>query len=51
MTERGNSQKNSPALVRFAALLEQILTMFLANFADHGADEDWGALCYPPMGK
>jgi hypothetical protein len=32
-------------------MLERNLTTFLAIFADHGADEDWGALCYPPMGK
>jgi hypothetical protein len=42
---------NRGALRQCTALLEQILTTFLAIFADHGADEDWGALCYPPMGK
>lgn len=47
MTERGNSQKNSPALVRFAALLEQIITTFLAIFAasKHAAQQSRDPHC------
>lgn len=39
---------NRMALSRATQMLRLLLPTFLTVFIDHGADENWGALCYPP---
>ncbi|MGO8749167.1 MAG: hypothetical protein ACLQNE_24680 [Thermoguttaceae bacterium] len=31
-------------------MMQRILPAFLLVWIDQGADEDWGPMCYPPMG-
>ena len=40
---------NRPALRRCASMLEKIIHNVIVIVIDHGADHDWGALCYPPI--
>lgn len=28
-----------------------LMATFLLVWIDHGADEDWGIMCYPPVGN
>jgi hypothetical protein len=40
---------NRTALRRATTALRQLLPALLLVIVDHGADEDWGLLCYPPL--
>ncbi len=40
---------NRQALRNCSELLGHLLPAFLLTIIDHGAEEDWGPLCYPPM--
>ncbi len=41
---------NRTSLKRCVMMLQRLLPAFLSVWIDHGADEDWGQMCYPPMG-
>ncbi len=40
---------NRVALKRSVQMLWHLLPACLLVYIDHGADQDWGLLCYPPM--
>jgi hypothetical protein len=40
---------NRDSLDRSATMLEHLVEAALLVIIDHGADVDWGAMCYPPM--
>jgi hypothetical protein len=40
---------NRTALRRSTQMLGRLMPAVLLVIIDHGADEDWGSLCYPPM--
>lgn len=42
-------QLNRDAVRRCATMLGHLLPTILVVMIDHGADEDWGPLCYPPI--
>ena len=42
-------QLNRDAVRRCATMLGHLLPTVLVIVIDHGVDEDWGSLCYPPM--
>lgn len=42
---------NRTSLKRCVMMMQRVLPAFLAVWIDHGADEDWGAMCYPPLDK
>ena len=42
---------NRVSLRRCSTMLGHLLSAFLLVVIDHGADEDWGPMCYPPLGK
>lgn len=44
-----NSKLNRVALKHCTTLMNLLLPTFLLIWIDHGADEDWGLLCYPPV--
>jgi len=41
---------NRDALRICSMMLDQLVRVFLIIIIDHGAEEDWGPLCYPPEG-
>jgi len=41
---------NRTSLRRCVMMMQRLLPAFLLVLADHGADEDWGPMCYPPLG-
>ncbi len=41
---------NRKALRLCSRLLGDLLSAFLLTIIDHGTEEDWGPLCYPPVG-
>jgi hypothetical protein len=41
---------NRTSLRRCVMKMQRLLPAFLLVWADHGADEDWGPMCYPPLG-
>lgn len=43
------SQLNRTALHRCSQMLGRYLQAVLNVIIDHGADEDWGPMCYPPL--
>lgn len=43
-----NSSLNRKAIQNCTQLMDQLLRVFLRVWAEYGADEDWGILCYPP---
>ena len=43
------SRLNRTALRRCCAMLWHLLPAILLVMIDHGSDEDWGPLCYPPL--
>lgn len=45
-----NSSLNRTSLRRCIPMLRHLLNAVLLVMIDHGADEDWGAMCYPPIG-
>ena len=46
-----NSGLNRTAVRRCSTMLGHVLRAVLQVWIDHGADEDWGTMCYPPMKK
>lgn len=40
---------NRTSLKRCVWMLQKLLPAFLTVWIEHGADEDWGTLCYPPL--
>lgn len=42
---------NRQSLDRCTKMLRHLLAAVLLVIIDHGADEDWGEMCYPPIGK
>lgn len=45
------SRLNRTALKHCTTMLGWLLPAFLQVWIDHGADEDWGSMCYPPIHK
>jgi hypothetical protein len=43
------SKLNRTAVHRCCSLLGRLLPAILTVMIDHGADEDWGTMCYPPL--
>jgi hypothetical protein len=41
---------NRTALQNCSGLLNQLIRVFILTIVDFGAEEDWGSLCYPPLG-
>ncbi len=41
---------NRTSLKRCVMMMQRLLPAMLLVWIDHGADEDWGPMCYPPMG-
>jgi hypothetical protein len=37
-------------LRRCVIMMQRLLPAFLLAWIDYGADEDWGPMCYPPIG-
>lgn len=44
-----NSSLNPTAIRRCSQMMDHLLRSFLLVWINHGADEDWGPMCYPPM--
>ena len=42
---------NRTALKHCVWMIKRLLPAFLMVWIDHGADEDWGPMCYPPQGR
>jgi hypothetical protein len=42
--------ENRASLKRCVVMMQRLLPALLLVWIDHGADEDWGPMCYPPMG-
>jgi hypothetical protein len=42
-------QLNRTSLRRCVWMIRHLLTAFLTAWIDHGADKDWGPVCYPPQ--
>lgn len=45
-----NSSLNRAASRRCSQMMDHLLKAFLLVWINDGADEDWGCMCYPPMG-
>lgn len=45
------SRLNRTALKRCVTMMSLLLPAFLQVWIEHGADEDWGPMCYPPLGR
>lgn len=43
------SRLNRTSLQRCNRMLEHLLAAMVSVVIDHGADEDWGLMCYPPL--
>ena len=43
------SRLNRTSLRRCSTMLGHLIPSILVVLIDHGADEDWGPMCYPPM--
>ena len=41
---------NRTSLKHCVTMMQRLLPAMLLVWIDHGADEDWGPMCYPPMG-
>ncbi len=41
---------NRTSLRRCVMMMQRLLPALLLVWIDHGANEDWGPMCYPPMG-
>jgi hypothetical protein len=46
-----NGALNRTAVRRCSMMLGHLLRAILLVWIDHGADEDWGQMCYPPQRK
>ena len=44
-----SSQLNRQSLARCSRMLGHLLPAVLIVMIEHGADEEWGELCYPPL--
>lgn len=44
------SRLNRTSVRRCSQMLGYLVPAFLAVWTDHGDEEDWGVMCYPPMG-
>ena len=44
------SSLNRTSLRRCTTMMGHLLTAILQVWIDRGADEDWGPMCYPPIG-
>lgn len=44
-----NSSLNRTALRRCSTAFDRLLRAFLLVWIHHGADENWGMMCYPPL--
>ncbi len=44
-----NSSLNRTAIRRCSQMMDHLLRSFLLVWINHAADEDWGAMCYPPI--
>ncbi len=44
-----NSSLNRVSLGRCITMMGHLLPAILLVWIDHGADEDWGTMCYPPQ--
>lgn len=44
-----NSSLNRTATRRCSQMMDHLLRAFLSVWIEHGADEDWGIMCYPPL--
>jgi hypothetical protein len=42
-------QLNRDSLRHCSQMLGHLLPALLMVFIDHGADQDWGTMCYPPL--
>jgi len=40
---------NRTSLHRCVTMMQRLLPAFLMVWIDHGAEEDWGPMCYPPL--
>ena len=47
-SRRANGKLNRRAVRNCAAMLGALVTAFLIVIMDHGVDEGWGNMCYPP---
>ncbi len=45
------SRLNRTALKHCTTLMQLLMPAMLLVWIDHGAEEDWGLLCYPPVGQ
>ena len=45
-----NSKLNRKSLKRCTTMLDHVLQAVLIVWIDHGSDQDWGLMCYPPVG-
>jgi hypothetical protein len=41
---------NRTSLKHCVTMMQRLLPALLLVWIDHGADEDWGTMCYPPVG-
>ena len=41
---------NRTSLKRCVVMMQRLLPALLGVWIEDGADEDWGPMCYPPMG-
>ncbi len=44
-----NSKLNRTAIKHCSMMMNHLMQAFLLVWSDHGSDEDWGTMCYPPM--
>ena len=42
---------NRTSLKHCVTMMQRLLPALLLLWIDHGADEDWGPMCYPPMDR
>ncbi len=42
-------QLNRASLRRCVMMIQRLLPAFLMVWIDHGTDQDWGQMCYPPL--
>ena len=45
------SQLNRDALKHCTGMMRLMIPAILTVWINHGVDQDWGALCYPPVGN
>ncbi len=46
-----NGKLNRTSIRHCATMMDHLLRAFLQVWIHHGADEDWGIMCYPPQRK